>query len=315
LEEQHRGSDLSPARAQLAARLRQHVQQLAATPRPPGSPGHAHAAHWIRRHWQQAGYRVRIEEHQFNDISCRNLLTEPEPADEQRPLLVLAAHYDSVAHSPGADDNASGVAVLLEAARQVRPALITGRSWQVRVQWVAYDLEEWGMLGSWLHSSQLHRQGTPLWGMLALEMVGYTDCQPGSQLLPPAWEHHYPHVGNFLGVVANQSSQVLLDHVLRALRQVPDLPVEFLCLPDTGASLPVARLSDHSPFWDHGYPALMLTDTAFFRNPHYHQPSDTPDTLDYSFLARVTEGVIALVQQLQQPVTSSGEPAHPHPSC
>jgi hypothetical protein len=108
----------------------------------------------------------------------------------------------------------------------------------------------------------------------------------------------YPDVGNFIGVVGNEASADLLRVVTAALKGVPGLPVEYLAVPGNGLALPETRLSDHSSFWDAGLPALMLTDTSFLRNPHYHRASDTPDTLDYEFLARVTQGVCAAALQL-----------------
>jgi len=214
------------------------------------------------------------------------------------PLLIVGAHYDSIPGSPGADDNASAVAALLELARWIGPRLRSGGPYRARLQLVAYDLEEDGLIGSFVHSGVLERAGTLLHGMIALEMLGYTDSRPGSQGLPPPLAPLYPDVGNFIGVVGNDASRGLLQFVTEAMKGVPGLPVEFLAVPGTGFILGETRRSDHASFWDRGYPALMITDTSFFRNPHYHQASDTPETLDYLFLARVTIGVCEAVQRL-----------------
>jgi hypothetical protein len=127
--------------------------------------------------------------------------------------------------------------------------------------------------------------------MISLEMLGYTDPRPGSQQLPAPLRGLYPDVGNFIGVLGNEASVPLLQVVAGTMKGVPDLPVEFLAVPGDGSLMPETRLSDHSSFWDRGYPALMITDTSFMRNPHYHKASDKPETLDYAFLARVTQGV------------------------
>jgi hypothetical protein len=275
----------------LASTLRAHVERLAATPREPGTEAHRQARTYIRAHLERAGFTVRDSVHDFQGGLCHSLLTEPLPADPALPLVVIGAHYDTVTGSPGADDNASAVAALLELAAWLGPRLGEAGPWHARVQLAAYDLEEYGLIGSYLHSGEIQAQGIALRGMISLEMLGYTDHRPKSQRLPPMVAHLYPNVANFIGVLGTEASAGLLKVVVGAMKTIPGLPVEFLAVPGDGRILPETRLSDHSSFWDRGYPALMLTDTSFLRNPHYHQTSDTPDTLDYPFLARVTEGV------------------------
>ena len=229
---------------------------------------------------------------------CVNLLTAPWPDDPALPLLVVGAHYDSCPGTPGADDNASAVAALLELAAWVGPRLPALGPCRARLQLVAYDLEEYGLVGSTLHAQQLRKAGTAVRGMVSLEMLGYTDQRPGSQNLPRHLRGLYPDVGNFIGVCANEASVGLLQVLVGGLKGVPGLPVEFIAVPGNGAMISEVRLSDHSSFWDEGFPALMITDTSFFRNPHYHQRSDTPDTLDYPFMARITQGVGTAVERL-----------------
>jgi Zn-dependent M28 family amino/carboxypeptidase len=286
---------------ELEERLRQHVAELAQTPRVPGSAEHRRAAEYIRAHLGEAGFPVR--DMQFNEAGFTgvNLLADPTPHAPNLPLLIVGAHYDSIPSSPGADDNASAVAALLEGARLLQPLLASGERSAVALQLVAYDLEEWGLIGSFLHSRDLHRSGTPVRGMISLEMLGYTDHEPGSQRLPPHLARFYPDVGNFIGVVGNQASQQLLQAVAGAMKTIDGLPVEHLAVPGDGRMLAETRLSDHSSFWDRGYKALMITDTSFFRNPHYHQASDRPETLDYPFLARVTAGVARAVAAILTP--------------
>jgi aminopeptidase YwaD len=151
------------------------------------------------------------------------------------------------------------------------------------------------LLGSAAHAAAIKE---PFRGMISLEMLGYADHAPGSQRLPPHLVGRYPDVANFIGVVGNESSRALLDEVVAGFKLVPHLPVEALAVPGRGEQLPEARKSDHASFWDRGLPALMVTDTAFLRNPHYHRPGDLPETLDYGFLARVTAGVQTAVYRL-----------------
>jgi Zn-dependent M28 family amino/carboxypeptidase len=274
----------------LAERLRGHVEALAATARPPGTAAHTQAREYVFDHLGRAGFVV--EEQVYRDVNgeCINLTTQPFPHDEKLPLVIIGAHYDSVYNSPGADDNASAVAGLIELAHWIGPRLPV-EACHARLQLAAYDLEEYGLIGSDLHGREIKAADVPFRGMISLEMLGYTNHRKGSQQMPAFLRGMYPDVANFIGVVGNQKSIALLRVVAEALRAVPGLPVEHLEVPGDGHLLPQTRLSDHSSFWDQGYPALMITDTSFFRNPHYHQVSDTPDTLDYPFLARVTVGV------------------------
>jgi Zn-dependent M28 family amino/carboxypeptidase len=273
----------------LEQRLRQHVAALAAVPRPPGSPPHRQAQSHIRAHLEAAGFAVHPDA--YTEPGCLpglNLLTAPVPARPDLPLIIVGAHYDSLPQTPGADDNASAVAALLELAAWMGPRLAGAGSWKARLQLAAYDQEEEGLRGSRQHTLRL---AGPVRAMLSLEMLGYTDRRPGGQRLPPELAGVYPDVGDFIGVVGNAASAGLAGQVAQSLRQVEGLPVEMLVVPGNGEALADSRRSDHASFWDAGHPALMVTDTSFFRNPHYHQRSDTPETLDYPFLARVTAGV------------------------
>ncbi|MFL5340866.1 MAG: M28 family peptidase [Gemmataceae bacterium] len=277
----------------LERRLRHHVVALASTPRPPESPAHAAARAYIRTYLESAGFAV-VED--GGGGLCINLLTRPVPDRPDLPLVVIGAHYDSTPETPGADDNASAVAALLELAAWLGPLLRDAERWATgRLQLAAYDLEEYGMLGSIRHAAAIRGS---VRCMISLEMLGYTDQRPGSQRLPPHLAGIYSDVGNFIGLVGNEATRRWVGMVVSALKSVEELPVEPLVVPGRGELLPPVRLSDHSSFWDAGHPALMVTDTSFFRNPHYHLPSDTPQTLDYRFLAKVTAGVGAAVLRL-----------------
>lgn len=209
---------------------------------------------------------------------------------EAKPRLIIGAHLDTVPGTPGADDNASGLAAMLEAAR-----VVARHAPDAPVEWIAFNLEELGMVGSSHYAAGLRRRRRSILGMLSLEMVGFTESQ-GVQRYPWFLRGRFPDVGNYLGLAANRRSQRFLEVVAGAMRSVEGLPVETMVLPGNGWLFPEARLSDHAPFWDAGFPALLVTDTAFFRNPHYHQSGDRVETLDLDFLTRVTQGIVALVE-------------------
>ena len=186
----------------LATNLRGHVSRLAATPRPPGSEAHRQAAAYLQAHWQQAGFTVEEKPFRLAGMAGVNLFTRPLPDRPDLPLVLVAAHYDSIPYSPGADDNATAVAALLELARWIKPHLQAAGPFTARLQLASYDLEESGIVGSFVHSRELRQAGQALTGMISLEMLGYTDQRPGSQGLPAHLARLYPDVGNFIGVCA-----------------------------------------------------------------------------------------------------------------
>ncbi|MBT4866758.1 MAG: M28 family peptidase [Planctomycetaceae bacterium] len=282
--------------------LWQHVVQLASTPRPRNSDALKTARRYVTECFEQAGWSV--ERHSFtSDVGSGQQLAGvnlvARHADfraENRPRFCVGAHLDSCTETPGADDNASAVAALLEIARLLPSCRPDDMS--VELELVAFDLEENGMLGGAEHARLMREQQVDLCGMVSLEMLGYCDHQPGSQQLLPQLAGMYSDTADFIAVVGNQISQPLIDRFVSGLKQVPGLPVESLAVPDNGLPLLPTRLSDHSPFWDAGYAALMVTDTSFLRNPHYHLPSDTPETLDMEFLTKVTEGCLQAVRTI-----------------
>jgi peptidase M28-like protein len=221
------------------------------------------------------GYRVSLTD------SCDNVVALP--AEGVAPTLV-GAHYDSVPGTPGADDNASAVAVLLESAREL--------AGQAPVGFVAFNREEEGLLGSREFAEHLPANlPTRPERIHVLEMLGYCSREEGSQVSPlPFKLPGMPTVGDFLGVLADHRSRRLLDQVVRCGRGLPGGPrvVGLKALFGAQRCLPNLERSDHAPFWAQGVPALMWTDTAEFRNANYHLPSDTPETLDYGFMASIS---------------------------
>ena len=247
---------------------------------------------FIEKELASYGLSVESDYFSYRGKKFRNIIGR-QGAQRGGSLIILGAHFDSVQGTPGADDNASGVAVLLEAARLLARARVGSQ-----VLFCAFNLEELNMIGSGYFAKKLKSAGAKVDAMISLEMVGYTDSRPGSQKYPLGLKAFYPDRGDFIGVIGNWNSASLLRRFARQMRQVRGLPVETLSVPGNGGLIPAVRLSDHSPFWDAGYPALMVTDTSFFRNPHYHGSTDTLETLNLDFMAKVCEGVIRAVLAL-----------------
>ena len=229
----------------------------------------------------------------FNIVGIKWPPGGPAKEQGQAPLLI-GAHYDTVAGSPGADDNASALAVLLESAYRLKHMRVARPVW-----FAAFCLEEQGLLGSRAFISGLKQAGQPLDAAIVLECVGYASGEAGSQRTPPGVPIPVPTAGNFLGIVGNEASRDLVAVVERnARRAAPTVSTLALAVPGRGEGLPDVRRSDHAAFWDEGYRAVMLTDTANFRNPHYHQPTDTLDTLNLEFLDGVAEIVVGCIEDL-----------------
>jgi hypothetical protein len=252
--------------------------------------GHQWVQQYIREELSQWG---TVERHSFEvrGQTHHNWILKlcPRDATQQTAApLVVGAHYDAVPGTPGADDNASGVAVLLELARYASKHPPRRPLWCV-----AFDMEEYGLLGSRAYGQTLKTQGQPIRLMLSLEMLGYCDQAPHSQRYPtPLLGAVYPNRGNFIGLIGNLPS---LFDLIQLKRQIvgAGAPCEWLPVPLKGHLIPETRLSDHAPFWDLGYRAAMVTDTSFLRNPHYHKASDRLETLDLKFLAKVALGLMA----------------------
>jgi hypothetical protein len=240
---------------------------------------------WIAAMLRKFGFAVRIEG------TFRNVVAASAAA--RRDVILVGAHYDSVPGTPGADDNASAVAAMLGCA-------LACSTWATAlpVVFVAFNAEEDGMLGSRdFVTSFLPTTGWSIRCAHILEMVGFVSRAPGSQRVPAELPITLPDRGDFLGLLANRQSATALDETLQSARSYrPQFPVHALELPfGLERVIPILLRSDHSPFWAKRIPALMWTDTAEFRNPHYHQESDLPDSLDYDFLRTVTQVLTASV--------------------
>lgn len=257
---------------------------------------------WVRLEGElaDAAYNPKTHRYLVEDHAVANLEGVREGATRSSEVVVVGAHYDSASGAPGADDNATGVAVMLALARAFgetkKPAART-------IRFVAFVNEEpphfWNpSMGSIHYAKDCKARGDNIVAMLSLESLGYYRDEAGSQKYPPIVSWFYPDRGDFVAFVGNLSSRSLTRETIRVFRQAASFPSEGAAMPSfvTGVGW-----SDHSSFWDVGYPAVMVTDTAPFRNPNYHTSKDTPDTIDYERLARVTAGLIAVVGSLANP--------------
>ncbi len=293
------GDSTSRQRAALTERLRRHVAALEGVRHPAAAPErHRAAREYVAAELRAAGFAVELAPFTFRGRVHHNVVASAAGRDARRPRLLVGAHYDSTPHTPGADDNASGVAALIECARLVAP-----RAPEAGLEFVGFDLEELQTTTYRVGSRRLARErragGVALAGALVLEMVGYRDPTPGAQIVPPFLGIDVPRTGDFLAAVGDTQSRVLLDGFVAAARAaVPELPIVPYRTRLRGWLLPLTRLSDNASFWDARYPSLMLTDTAFLRNPHYHRTSDTGATLDFDFMAQVTEATAGAVARL-----------------
>lgn len=252
---------------------------------------------YIKSFYERMNLTSQSSTYQYQDLEVSNIVSEISFGRTPAKRYILGAHYDSVAGTVGADDNASAIAVQLEVARQLKEQ--TGRrDLDLSVRFVSFALEEppvYGtrFMGSRVYARRARKEKEKIDGMICLEMVGYTCHEPGCQDYPfPLKFLGYPETGNFIGIVGNFSSLGFTRALTGAFKKNRNLPVVKLTVPFSGWILPSVRLSDHASFWDQGYKAVMVTDSAFYRNPHYHLLSDTMDKLDYPFMAELVESLL-----------------------
>jgi Zn-dependent M28 family amino/carboxypeptidase len=255
----------------------------------------AQAAEYIEGEFNKAGFDPHRQSYQVADATCSNLEVEIQGAVSGSGVVVIGAHYDSVVGSPAANDNASGVAALLALARR----FATSQSDRT-LRFVAFVNEEapyahTDKMGSWVYARRCRERGENVTAMLSLETIGYYRDEPGSQKYPPPLRLVYPSQGNFVAFVGNTRFAKLMRQVVKVFRQTEPFPSQGGALPE--AIHHIAR-SDHWSFWQEGYPALMVTDTAPFRYPYYHTSEDTVDKIDFERMARVVRGMVGVVQDL-----------------
>jgi Zn-dependent M28 family amino/carboxypeptidase len=281
--------------------LRHHVEELA------GRIGERNlwqfaglqrAADYIEGQLRLSGYSPVRHTYDVSRLPVSNIEVTLEGASHPAEVVLVGAHYDTVGGCPGANDNATGIAALLQLARRS-----SGRPLARTLRFVAFVNEEppffqTALMGSLVYARAARARGDSIVGMLALETMGYYSNTPGSQQYPvPEMASLYPDVGNFIGLVANEESADLLQAAARAFANGTSLPVQAAAIP---ADLPGTGWSDHWSFWEAGYPALMVTDTAPWRYPWYHTADDTPDKIDYDKLAEVVNGLEYVVGALAE---------------
>jgi Zn-dependent M28 family amino/carboxypeptidase len=277
---------LSDEERALAERLRAHVSRLAQSER---NRDLETPARYIAQSFERRGLRAARHAFESGGRTVHNI--EVEPPGPAR--IVVGAHYDTVPGSPGADDNASGVAALLELAALLGPE-------RLPIRFVAFANEEvpyflGSEMGSFVSARRSRERGEKLQAMLSLEMLGYYRDAPGSQSYPPGLGLFYPNRANFIAFVGDLGARGLVRRSISLFRKHAKFPSQGVAAP---SFVPGVTWSDHWSFRKHGYPAVMVTDTAFNRYPHYHLPSDTPEKLDYERLARVTLGLAGVLREL-----------------
>jgi hypothetical protein len=284
-------------------RLRQDVQTLAAIVPPRNAKNVAsldNSAKYIFEEFAKTGGRVGIQRFTQDGEEYRNVICSHGPEAGER--IIVGAHYDVQGDQPGADDNASGVAGLLELSRLVQ-SLKT--ELKFRLDFVAYTLEEGQLFkhpfsrhyGSYIHAKSLAQAHISVRAMICLEMIGYFSDFPNSQKYPLFFMRwFYPVKGNFIAVVGKWGQGGLVNKVKKSLAALSQVPVESLT---AMVFIPGVSFSDHQSYWKFDYPAVMITDTAFYRNMNYHKPSDTAATLDYNRMAEVIKGLYGVIYQLQ----------------
>jgi Zn-dependent M28 family amino/carboxypeptidase len=292
---------LDPGGKAVAEQLHADVEALAgrigerSVRRPKGL--HA-AADLIDSELTAAGFTTSRQTFTVEGVACDNVEAEIRGRDRPNDIVIIGAHYDSVPYTTGANDNASGVAAMLALARtfaKAHPA--------ATVRFLAFANEEQPYfytpaMGSLVYAKRCKERGENIVGMISLETIGFYSDAKGSQKYPPPLDFFYPTEGNFIGIVGDRSSRDLVHRAVGTFRRTTRFPSE-------GASLfrfiPGVGWSDQWAFWQMGYPAIMFTDTAPFRYPHYHRETDTPDKLDYDRMARVVGGVQHVVEDLTGP--------------
>ncbi len=275
----------------VAAILKAHVYTLADQigERNLMLPEALHAAErYIAEQWEAQGYSVNRLAYAVRGVECANLEIARHGNRHAGEVVLIGAHYDTVFGSPGADDNASGVAALLELSRLFMSAVP-----QRTVRFVAFVNEEAPFfagryMGSLIYAKAAKQRGDRIRFMVSLEMLGCYYDTPNSQRYPVLLKYAYPDRGNFIAFISNRRSRASLLRLVRAFRRHSEFPIEYLAAP---FFVPGVALSDHFSFWRQGYSAIMVTDTAFYRNPWYHTAGDRPDRLHYESFAAVVQGL------------------------
>lgn len=283
----------------LRTRLHDHICEIADGPR---NINHfaslESAATYIEDTLREYGHHPQIQRFETAGRTVRNIevVIEPDHVTAHTPTVILGGHYDTDGTSPGAHDNGTGVAAALELSRLLKT--LQPKTHRLRLVFWVNEERPWGKtknMGSWQHANKLRAENQNIVGAIALETLGYFTSEPNSQELPWPFNFVFPTVGNCVAFVALPGSRCFLEHVTRAFRASSPFP-------SIGGLAPGAvegvDLSDHWAYHQFGIPALMVTDTAPFRNPYYHAPDDLPETVDYDSLAHITRGLEGMLRRL-----------------
>jgi Zn-dependent M28 family amino/carboxypeptidase len=254
------------------------------------------AANYIKEEFKSYGYALEEQVYGMSAQSYRNIIATKIGKDKKDKIIIVCAHYDSVFGSPGADDNASGVAGLLELAQ-----LLCKDELNKTVKFIAFTNEEPPLfmtdeMGSFIYAKEAKSKGEDIEATLCLESIGFYSDKKKSQSYPLGLGHFYPDKGNFIAVASNFASTALLKRIVKEFKKASGFPVEYLVAPVFFA--PAISFSDNWSFWKFGYKAVMITDTAFYRNPYYHTPQDSYEKLNYEYLSRVIEGLYGVLLEL-----------------
>jgi Zn-dependent M28 family amino/carboxypeptidase len=289
---------LSDEQRDLASRLSEHVTYLSTMigERNIHREGSLPATvDYLRNNLLRSGYAIAVQSYNVEGHAASNLEASLPGSEGTAGVVVVGAHYDSVAGTAGADDNTSGVAAILELAR-----MLQGSKLRRTIRFALFVNEEppyfqTEQMGSFIYARQLRHDGVPVSAMISLEMLGFYSDVQGSQRYPPPLSLFYPSRGDFIGFVGDSESRDLVRRATRRFRESILFPCEGVAAP---ANWPGIGWSDQWSFWQQGYPAIMITDTALFRNPYYHTPLDTAEKLDFEKMTRVVGGVRSVVVSL-----------------
>ncbi len=246
-----------------------------------------HTSQWIAGVFKQIGYNVKILSFDSQGQTFKNIVAESAYENFSKDVIIIGAHYDSC-FNPGADDNASGVAGLIELARLLKDIPL-----KQHLRFVAFVNEEppffhTDQMGSLVYAKHVQSNGEKVKAAIILEMLGFYSEKPFSQIYLPLLGPFYPNQGNFIAIVGNFKSKEIVNNLYSGFKTTKRFPVERLISPEW---IPGINFSDHWSFWQVGIPAVMVTDTAYLRNPHYHQQTDLPETLDFKKMAKVIFGL------------------------
>ncbi len=295
----------APVPPSLQIRLAEHVRKVAAVEHNTSKPDALEdAARYIEVKLAALGYTVTRQQYIHDGKQVRNIevsLINPIKGKAPERIFIVGAHYDSARGAPGANDNGSGTAAVLELARMLKGIQLSQGTELKFVFFVNEEPPYFGGegMGSWQHAKALHESGQHVAAALILETIGYYSQARGSQRYPPGLEKLYPNTGNFIAFVGTQASAELVRKALAGFKAASQFPAEGLA---AASYVEGVTWSDHTSYNRHGYPAIMITDTAFLRYPYYHTAQDTPDKLDYPSMARVVEGLAKVIEGMATPV-------------